>query len=179
MNLGADSRRARVGHAPAPRHVIVGEAPGRLAHLFPESARTNTSSRSQRRAVFSTTGLRSAPRTAASRRARHVLARLAECPIERDRVPRTRGGSPSRSRNAPCAARPRSGPNFPENQLRLDNNGNCRHLRLVREPERARRDPVRIPARSNARDWASSIRASPRFFARWPQSHSTTKVLMD
>src|SRR5260221_12961930 len=26
--------KARVGHAPAPRHVVVGEAPGRLAHLF-------------------------------------------------------------------------------------------------------------------------------------------------
>src|SRR5258706_2679359 len=38
LDSSHESRRrftkARVGHAPAPRHVIVGEAPGRLAHFF-------------------------------------------------------------------------------------------------------------------------------------------------
>src|SRR5258708_2418766 len=38
LDSSHESRRrftkALVGHAPAPRHVVVGEAPGRLAHLF-------------------------------------------------------------------------------------------------------------------------------------------------
>src|SRR5258706_12022232 len=75
--------KARVGHAPAPRHVVVGEAPGRLAHLFrktlvPIRARVRSGEQ-----VF-----HDRPALALERResALHVLARLAECSVEIGRV---------------------------------------------------------------------------------------------
>src|SRR5438445_2028773 len=75
--------QAIVRHAPASRHVVVREPPGRLAHFFRE-ALVPVRARVRRGEQFFHDG----PALALERRerARHVLARLAEGPVERDRV---------------------------------------------------------------------------------------------
>src|SRR5258705_2210348 len=87
LDSSHESRRrftkALVGHAPAPRHVVVGEAPGRLAHLFrktlvPIRARVRSGEQ-----FFHDPPALALQR---SERVRNVLSRLAECPIERDRI---------------------------------------------------------------------------------------------
>src|SRR5258706_14460019 len=75
--------QARVGHAPAPRHVVVGEAPGRLAHLF---RKTLVPIRARVRSGEQFFHDRPALALERRERARHVLARLAACPIARARI---------------------------------------------------------------------------------------------
>src|SRR5258706_7678334 len=75
--------KAIIRHAPAPSHVVVSEPPGRLAHFF-RKALVPVRARVRRREQFFHNG----PPLALERRerARHVLAGLAERPVERDRV---------------------------------------------------------------------------------------------
>src|SRR5260221_6417309 len=88
LDSSHESRRrftkARVGHAPAPRHVIVGEAPGRLAHFF---RKTLVPIRARVRGGEQFFHDRPALALARPERAPPILARLAECPIERDCIP--------------------------------------------------------------------------------------------
>src|SRR5882762_8380196 len=75
--------QAIVRHAPASSHVVVREPPGRLAHFF-RKALVPVGARIRRGEQLFHNG----PALTLERRerARHFLARLAERPVERDRV---------------------------------------------------------------------------------------------
>src|SRR5712671_4897247 len=94
LDSAYESRRqftkAHVGHAPAPRHVIVGEAPGRLAHLFRKAL---VPIRARVRSGEQFFNDRPALALECRERARHVLARLADRPVERDRILEREAGS--------------------------------------------------------------------------------------
>src|SRR5712692_6049192 len=82
--------QAIVRHAPASRHVVVREPPGRLAHFFRKTL-VPVGARIRRGEQLFHDG----PALALERRerARHILSRLAERPVERDRVLEREAGS--------------------------------------------------------------------------------------